>query len=110
MYDLFSPTWWAIFVPYAIVSAGALMSLSVLAFAQCDVRIFVPIQLCSQLVMNLLSGFMVWEEARRVDNVLAYVLTYVICVVSIYVSTEDADIMVSIHNRRDANNKALSSG
>ena len=50
------------------------MTFTVLANAQCDVAIYVPAQLSSQLIVNMLTGYLVWGDSKYVEHPTAYLL------------------------------------
>jgi len=75
--------------------AGALLLLSAKAPAVCEASIYVPVQLCTQMVFNMATGFLVWEDQTRVHNPSAYLATFVICLMSVYSSSSGVDIMAS---------------
>jgi len=109
MYAVGSPTWWAILMPYLGVSMFV-MFLSVRAMAATDVALYVPTNLCSQLFMNTVSGMAVWHEYKYVDHLVGYLVGYVVCILSVYISTEEADLAATFSNSREISNHSLSQG
>merc|ERR1712061_353296 len=55
------------------VDGVTLMLFTVLANAKCDVSIFVPAQLSSQLVINMITGYLVWGDAKYVEKPVPYI-------------------------------------
>eukprot|EP00928_Gymnodinium_smaydae_P045532 TRINITY_DN30349_c0_g1_i1.p1 TRINITY_DN30349_c0_g1~~TRINITY_DN30349_c0_g1_i1.p1 ORF type:complete len:373 (-),score=79.65 TRINITY_DN30349_c0_g1_i1:88-1206(-) len=56
---------------------------TVYAAGVCDVSIYIPAQLASQLVINMLTGYLVWGDAEYVEKPVAYVLVYAICTIAV---------------------------
>jgi len=68
------------------------MAFTVLANAQCDVAIFIPAQLSSQLVLNMLTGYLVWGDGAYVEHTTSYLLVYALCICGVYLNS-DMDIV-----------------
>ena len=64
------------------------MGFTVLANAQCDVAIFIPAQLSSQLVLNMITGYLVWGDSKYVEHPTAYLLVYALCILGVYLNSE----------------------
>ncbi|CAK9004911.1 Hypothetical protein SCF082_LOCUS8380 [Durusdinium trenchii] len=47
---------------------------TVLANGHCDVSLFIPAQLSSQLVVNMITGYLVWGDAKYVAYPTSYLL------------------------------------
>merc|ERR1712061_123372 len=67
-----------------VVPGAALMFMYIKAMSECDVAVYVPTQLCLQLVANLVGGYFLWGDGVGMENVLAYVMGYVMVVLAVY--------------------------
>lgn len=90
-FDTSSTTYWMLFVPYLAVGGLVVMVLSVSAMAITDIALYVPLQLCTQLILNLLSSFLLWGEASNVHSLMPYVAGYAICILAVYIATPEID-------------------
>lgn len=66
---------------------------TMIATANCDVSIFIPLQLSSQLVLNMITGFFVWGDSHFVQKPVAYILVYVICLQAVYLISTEIDFV-----------------
>ncbi|CAE7262157.1 unnamed protein product, partial [Symbiodinium pilosum] len=64
------------------------MGFTVLANAKCDVAIYIPAQLSLQLVVNMVTGYLVWGDAQYVEHPAAYLLVYALCILGVYMNSE----------------------
>jgi len=69
---------------------------------------FAPANLCQQLVLNVLSALLLWAEADRIPSMLPYAVGYLICVLAVYISTADMDLLVSYNKAREFHSRGLS--
>ncbi|CAJ1406720.1 unnamed protein product [Effrenium voratum] len=69
------------------------MAGTVMANAQCDVAIFVPLQLSSQLVVNMITGYLVWGDAKYIEHPVSYILVYFLCVMGVYLNSPTMDLV-----------------
>lgn len=67
---------------YLLVSI-LVLTLSTKAPGVCDVSTYVPLQLCWQLINNMLTGFFVWDDAARLEHTTPYLLSFLLCVLSV---------------------------
>eukprot|EP00928_Gymnodinium_smaydae_P098906 TRINITY_DN9308_c1_g5_i1.p1 TRINITY_DN9308_c1_g5~~TRINITY_DN9308_c1_g5_i1.p1 ORF type:complete len:566 (+),score=99.72 TRINITY_DN9308_c1_g5_i1:159-1700(+) len=81
----------ALVVGLYFVDGLVLLYFTVFASANCDVSLFIPAQLASQLVVNMLTGYMVWGDAAYISNPLAYVLVYTIAILAVYLMSPSLD-------------------
>jgi len=95
---------WALYIPTGLF----VMVLSVWAMSATNVAIYVPTNLCFQLVMNTLASLFIWGEAEHVDLLIAYLTSYVLCLMSVYIATEEADLEASFSNGREISARGLS--
>jgi len=73
---------------------GCLVMMStVVANARCDVALFIPAQLSSQLVVNMITGYLVWGDAKYVKEPVAYILVYILCILGVYLNSPDMDLV-----------------
>eukprot|EP00913_Durusdinium_trenchii_P001849 g1713.t3 len=63
---------------------------TVLANGHCDVSLFIPAQLSSQLVVNMITGYLVWGDAKYVAYPTSYLLVYALCIMGVYLNSPDA--------------------
>mmetsp|Transcript_2170 Transcript_2170/g.5015 ORF Transcript_2170/g.5015 Transcript_2170/m.5015 type:complete len:564 (-) Transcript_2170:113-1804(-) len=70
-----------------------LMGFTLLANAQCDVSIYIPAQLSSQLVINMITGFLVWGDAKYIDRPVPYISVYIISVLAVYLMSPEVDLL-----------------
>jgi len=106
-FDPASTMYWVLFLPY-LPTGGACMVLSVIAMAATDVALYVPANLCMQLVLNVLSGLLFWGEAERIPSMLSYIVGYMICVLAVYISTPEMDIVASWKKSLELRSHSLS--
>merc|ERR1712012_21803 len=78
------------------------MGFMVLANSQCDVSVFVPAQLSSQLIINMFTGYFVWGDAQYIDRPISYSLVYIICILGVYLISPDVDVVGQLHRQRCA--------
>jgi len=72
-----------LFVVTAVVNVGSLM----MAAASVNQGIFVPLQTCATLAVNMLTGLLIWEDWRVVDQWVAYCSLYLLMALGIYMLT-----------------------
>lgn len=88
---------YAAFGAYALVSVY-ILGLSSRAPAVCDANTFVPLNLSLQLVFNMITGFLVWEDSTRMNgkSTMSYLVTFVVIILGVYVASPSADLVESI--------------
>ena len=75
----------------AIIFAAINVISLILAATAVDQGIFVPMQTCATLVINLITGLVVWEDYKVVDKWIAYIMVHCIMMLGIWLlSPEDA--------------------
>jgi len=75
------------------IDGFVLMKFTVWANKYCDVSIFIPAQLSSQLVINMGTGFFVWGDGNYIDRPFSYMLVYVISILGVYLISPEVDVM-----------------
>jgi len=100
----------SLYIAYAVyfVDGTVCMGATLLANAQCDVSIYIPAQLSSQLVINMVTGYLVWGDARYIQYPEAYLLVYVICVLAVYLISPEMDSFGAILRLRRLRQTSLS--
>jgi len=106
-FDPAGTMYWVLFLPY-IPTGAFCMVLSVAAMAATDVALYVPANLCLQLVLNVLSGLLFWGEAARIPSMLSYAVGYMICVLAVYISTPEMDLVASWNRSKELRSRSLS--
>jgi len=106
-FDPAGTMYWVLFLPYVPVGMVVMM-LSVAAMAATDVALYVPANLCLQLILNVLSGLFFWNEAERIPSMLSYVVGYVICILAVYISTPEMDLVASFKKTQEMRSHSLS--
>jgi len=106
-FDPAGTMYWVLFIPY-IPTGAVCMVLSVAAMAATDVALYVPANLCLQLVLNVLSGLLFWGEAERIPSMMSYAVGYLICVLAVYISTPEMDIVASWNRSKELRSHSLS--
>jgi len=106
-FDTSSVMYWVLFGPYVPVGM-IVMVLSVSAMAATDVALYVPANLCQQLVLNVLSALFLWAEAERIPSLLPYLVGYMVCVLAVYISTPEMDLVASFKRARECHSRGLS--
>jgi len=86
------------------------MGSTVLANAHCDVALFIPAQLSSQLVINMITGYLVWGDAKYVKEPVAYILVYLLCILGVYLNSPDMDLVGDFFRRHYIRQSRLSEG
>jgi len=102
---------WIISMLFYLPTGMWVMVMSVWAMASTNVALYVPTNLCCQLCFNTLFSLIVWREADQFPEpkiLVAYLVSYIICIMAIYISTEEADIMANLSNSKEMSSKALS--
>jgi len=82
------------------VDGVVLMGFTLVANAQCDVSLYIPLQLSSQLVINMFTGLFAWGDSKTLTTPVAYSLVYVISVMAVYLISSDLDVigvLVQLH-------------
>merc|ERR1712012_443494 len=87
---------------------GLVMVLSVAAMAATDVALYVPANLCLQLVLNVLSALLLWGEGGRIPSVMPYIVGYMICVLAVYIATPEMDLVASFKKAQELHSRSLS--
>ena len=57
----------------------------------------VPVQLCTQMRPNMFTGFFVWGDQLRVVHFGAYLATFAICLMSVYIAATNVDIIAVVY-------------
>lgn len=70
---------------YLLMSILVLV-LSTKAPAVCDISSYVPLQLCWQLINNMITGFVVWDDAARLHHTAPYLLSFLLCIMSVQIA------------------------
>jgi len=91
-----------------LVDGSVCMASTLLANAQCDVSIYIPAQLSSQLVINMITGYLVWGDAQYIEYQAAYLLVYVICILAVYLISPEMDSFGAILRIRRLRQTTLS--
>ena len=81
----------------AVVNVVSLM----MAASSVNQGIFVPLQTCATLGVNMLTGLLIWEDWRVVTQWFAYVALYWLMALGIYMLT-DADVLDMYKRRKQA--------
>jgi len=89
-----------------IICLGA----TVLANGHCDVSLFIPAQLSSQLVINMITGYLVWGDAKYVEKPMSYFLVYALCIMGVYLNSPAMDLIGSLTRWHSIRNSKLSAG
>lgn len=84
----------AAFIIYGLVSVVVIF-LSAKGPALCEAAVFVPMNLCLVMVLNMVTGFLVWEDGERLNDKNPYIATFLICLFSVYITSTNLDIVVS---------------
>jgi len=87
--------------------ALVLLILSAKAPAVCDAAMYVPLQLCIQMVINMFTGLIVWGDGKTIKSMPPYLATFGICVWSVYLASGNLDLFSGIH-QRSMRNRPLS--
>jgi len=99
--------YWLLLVPYGL--AGIFfISLCVAAMAGCDVAVYIPAQLCIQLVMNVITDFLVWGVWSRLAAPVPYAIGFVICCFAVYIATPGCDVGAIVATFRELRSAGLS--
>jgi len=79
---------------YGLVSAYVL-GMSAKAPAVCDASTYVPLQLSLQLVLNMITGILVWGDLDRMAGrpLQPYFVTVVVIIFSVYVASPSVDVV-----------------
>lgn len=94
-------------VSYFFVGVGC-MAMSLIANAVCDVSIYIPAQLSSQLVLNMITGYCLWEDAKYISAPGPYILVYLICVMAVYLISPELDVVAQVVRSYQIRNSMLS--
>eukprot|EP00927_Polykrikos_kofoidii_P053700 TRINITY_DN48266_c0_g1_i1.p1 TRINITY_DN48266_c0_g1~~TRINITY_DN48266_c0_g1_i1.p1 ORF type:complete len:513 (-),score=77.04 TRINITY_DN48266_c0_g1_i1:49-1482(-) len=90
------------------VDGLACMGFTLLANAGCDVSIYIPLQLSSQLLINMATGMMVWNDLAYTSNLMSYLMVYAISILAVYLISADMDGMGIYIKRRGIMSSLLS--
>ena len=80
----------------AVVNVGSLM----MAAASCNQGIFVPLQTCATLGVNMVTGLMIWEDQKTITQWVAYFCLYGLMGLGIYLMA-NADVL-EMYKRKHA--------
>lgn len=81
----------AVVIACYFIDGVLVMGFTLLASSRCDVSIFIPAQLTSQLVFNMLTGYFIWEDAKYVQFQEAYICVYLLCIIAVYLMSPSVD-------------------
>jgi hypothetical protein len=109
-----------VFIVLAIFFALINVVSLVLAAKTCDQSIFVPAQTCATLLINMVTGLVVWEDYTGITMPLAYVMVYCVMLLgiallapndemTIYKNTKKLEITKAIVTTGHADMKQISS-
>jgi len=84
------------------------MFFTVQANQRCDVSLYIPAQLSTQLVINMFTGFFVWGDAAYIDRPVSYLLVYAIAIMGVYLISTDLDLVGYVLRRRLIRHSRLS--
>lgn len=81
----------------AVVTGYVLLSIIVLGASSkapgvCNAAVYVPAQLCLQLVLNMCTGMFVWSDAERTPALPPYLACFALCIISVGLLSEDINI------------------
>lgn len=80
---------------YAVVSVITLMASSK-APAVCEAAIYVPLQLCCQLCLNMATGLVIWEDAKRIPSPNEYLADFVLATMAVYLASDNVDLFAGV--------------
>ncbi|CAK9005261.1 Cytochrome P450 704C1 (Cytochrome P450 CYPD) [Durusdinium trenchii] len=83
---------------------------TVLANGHCDVSLFIPAQLSSQLVVNMITGYLVWGDAKYVAYPTSYLLVYALCIMGVYLNSPAMDVLGGLTRWYSIKHSRLSKG
>lgn len=89
----------SVLAAYAVVSVFTLMASSK-APAVCEAAVYVPLQLCCQLILNMATGIVIWKDNRRVANLPTYLADFVLAVLSVYLASDNVDLFAGMSRWR----------
>lgn len=84
-----------LFVVTAVVNVGSLM----MAASSVNQGIFVPLQTCATLGVNMVTGLLIWEDATVIDQWVAYISLYWLMGLGIYMLT-NGDVLEMYKRRK----------
>eukprot|EP00929_Paragymnodinium_shiwhaense_P101453 TRINITY_DN64554_c0_g1_i1.p1 TRINITY_DN64554_c0_g1~~TRINITY_DN64554_c0_g1_i1.p1 ORF type:complete len:505 (-),score=112.81 TRINITY_DN64554_c0_g1_i1:249-1763(-) len=84
------------------------LGFTILASSACDVSLYVPAQLSSQLAINMFTGYFVWGDAKYIDRPVPYIMVYIICLLAVYLIGEDIDFWAEAVRSKAIKNTKLS--
>lgn len=67
------------------------LGFTLIAGSQCDVGVFLPVQYSSQLVVNMITGYVIWDDAKYIAFQEAYLCVYFICCCCVYLLSPELD-------------------
>ncbi|CAE8624289.1 unnamed protein product [Polarella glacialis] len=100
----------AIVMVLYFVDGIIVMGLTVLANAKTDVSVFIPAQLSSQLIFNMITGYLVWDDSKYIEKPVSYILVYLLCILGVYLVSPDLDLVGEVFRYRQARRSKLSEG
>lgn len=80
---------------YGLVSLFLLM-LSSKAPAYCEASVYVPLQLCCQMLLNMLTGMIVWQDQDRTEHIFPYLLDFMLAAMSVYLASDNVDLFAGV--------------
>lgn len=84
------------------------LGFTLVATANCDVSIFIPAQLSSQLILNMITGYLVWGDSQYIDNQFVYICCYLSCIVAVYLISPEMDSLADLLRHRRIRQTRLS--
>lgn len=84
-----------LFVVTAVVNVGSLM----MAASSVNQGIFVPLQTCATLGVNMVTGLLIWEDGTVIDQWVAYISLYALMALGIYMLT-NSDVLEMYKRRK----------
>jgi hypothetical protein len=86
-----------VFASYGLLSVY-ILGMSAKAPAVCDASTYVPLQLCLQLILNCITGIVVWGDLDRMNGkpLEPYFATIVVVVLGVYVASPSADVVKGV--------------
>jgi len=86
---------YAALLTYCLVSF-VLLLLSSRAPGVCEASVYVPLQLCLQLVLNMITGFLVWRDNERLEDIGVYLSTFALCLLGVYLTSDRVDVFAGV--------------
>merc|ERR1719296_260670 len=73
-----------------------LLALSSKAPAYCEASTYVPLQLCVQLTLNMLTGMFIWKDHKRMKYVAPYMADFALALLSVYLAADNVDLFAGV--------------